>query len=304
MLMIIVLVLAIIVLLTDRYLYRRNIVNLIKQLEEIAGSDTNQILTVESRQKDIVKLADMTNELLRDSRQSVVKMKRLNKNFRETITSISHDLRTPLTTAGGYIGMLKQDGLTEEEKTNYLDIVEERQEAVKRLLDQLFYYARIEAGEISFSMEPVDAHRVITDVIALYYYDFQNKEEEPEIQLLNKKCMILGDEDGLRRIFSNIIYNSLVHGSHSYQILSAEEEEAYCFSFSNSCEPMSSEELECVFDRFYTKDKSRNKKTTGLGLAIAKEIILKMGGTIEADYQNGIFTIKVKIPVFHAKEQE
>lgn len=87
--------------------YRMNIKHITKQLEEIIDiKDTNQLLTILARQKDITNLVNMLNNQLTENRISKIQIKRLNKNFRDSITNISHDLRTPLTTAGGYVQML------------------------------------------------------------------------------------------------------------------------------------------------------------------------------------------------------
>ena len=96
--------------------YRMNIKHITKQLEAIINiKDTNQLLTVLARQKDITSLVNMLNNQLNENRLSRIQIKRLNKNFRDSITNISHDLRTPLTTAGGYVQMLQSD-VTEEER--------------------------------------------------------------------------------------------------------------------------------------------------------------------------------------------
>ncbi len=277
-------------------IYRKNIIEITSQLEDILGNDTNQILTVYSMEKDVTKFVAKLNSLIKDSRMSVIKMQRLNKNFKESITSVSHDLRTPLTTADGYIQMLMSEDLSEEDREKYLAIVKERQNTVKKLLDQLFEYAIIEAGDIIFEMEQIDANKILKETLTMYYDDFIAKKQEPYVLIPDKKCIVLGDKDGVARVFSNIIYNSLVHGKHSYSITYNYENKGHEFVFANSSEEMIKEELENIFERFYTTDKSRNKKTTGLGLSIAKQIVEKMKGKIRAEYEDGILSIKVWLP--------
>ena len=274
--------------------YRMNIKHVTKQLEEIINiKDTNQLLTVLARQKDILTLVNILNNHLNENRHSMIQIKRLNKNFRDSITNISHDLRTPLTTAGGYVQMLQGD-VTKEERQEYLSIVLERQNTVKKLLEQLFEYVRIESGEIVYESVKVDAKAIFIDVLAMYYNDFFEKGLEPTVIIPSKPCMINGDEQGLKRIFSNILFNAITHGSGDYHF-EIEESDEYIFKFSNRSEYME-EDLNYIFDRFYTKDKSRNKKTTGLGLSIAKEIVKQLDGKINAYYNDGIFLITVSFP--------
>lgn len=275
--------------------YRMNIRNITKQLEEIMNiADTNQLLTMVAKQKDIEGLTKILNNLVKDIRASRIHIKSLNKNFRQSITNISHDLRTPLTTAGGYVQML-QTSVTEEERQEYLSIVLERQNMVKMLLAQLFESVRIESGEIVFEQVPIDAKKVLIDTLAMYYDDFNKKGQEPTVHLLEEPCIIQGDEQGVKRIFSNILFNAIVHGNGEY-CFEIQESDGYIFTFSNISEPMTRDDLETIFERFYTKDQSRNKKTTGLGLSIAKEITKRLGGSIEAYYNNGRFSISIFFP--------
>lgn len=276
--------------------YHMNIKHITKQLKEIMNiKDTNQLLTVVAKQRDITDLVNQINNLMRDIRLSRIRIKRLNRNFRQSITNISHDLRTPLTTANGYVQML-QASAADKEQQEYLAIVLERQNMVKILLEQLFEYVRIESGEIIYKHVPIDAKKILMDTLVMYYDDFYNKSQEPVVHLVDKSCIILGDEQGLKRIFSNILFNSIVHGKGEYGFEVQESKDNYIFTFSNLSEPMTRDDLDYIFERFYTKDKSRNKKTTGLGLAIAKEITKQLNGTIDAFYNNGKFSISILFP--------
>lgn len=275
--------------------YRMNIKHITRQLKEIMNIDTNQLLTVIAKQRDITSLVNQLNNLMRDIRLSRIRIKRLNRNFRQSITNISHDLRTPLTTASGYVQML-QTSAADEEQQEYLAIVLERQNMVKILLEQLFEYVRIESGEIIYKHIPVDAKKVLMDMLVTYYNDFYKKGQEPTVHLPEKPCIIQGDEQGVKRLFSNILFNAIVHGKGEYCFDIHEADGSYIFTFSNLSEPMTRDDLDYIFERFYTKDKSRNKKTTGLGLAIAKEITERLNGTIEASYNNGKFSIYILFP--------
>jgi signal transduction histidine kinase len=275
--------------------YRINIKSITRQLEEILSiPDTNQLLTIEAPQRDAVKLANTLNDLIRSTRMSRIEIDRLNMAFRQSITDISHDLRTPLTTASGYIQML-QSGATEEESKQYLGIILERQNMVQLLLNQLFEYVRIQSGEITYQNEPVDARKIFVDTLTMYYDDFNRKCQEPRVNMPDSPCMICGDEQGLKRIFSNILFNALTHGGGDY-CFEIKASDNYTFTFLNNSEPMSGDDLDNIFQRSYTLDQSRNRKTTGLGLAIAKEITKKLGGEIEASYNNGRFSISVTFP--------
>ena len=275
--------------------YRMNIKHITRQLKEIMNIDTNQLLTVTAKQRDITEMVNQLNNLIRDVRLSRIGIKRLNRDFRQSIINISHDLRTPLTTASGYVQML-QAGAADEEQQEYLAIVLERQNMVRTLLEQLFEYVRIESGEISYEHVPMDAKKGLMDTLVMYYDDFYKKGEEPTVHFPEKPCVIRGDEQGVKRIFSNILFNAIVYGKGEYCFEIQESKGNYIFTFSNLSEPMTRDDLDCIFERFYTKDKSRNKKTTGLGLTIARKITRQLNGTIEAFYSNGKFSISALFP--------
>lgn len=293
---IIILFLVVLFLLVDIHFYRRNIKSFQKQLFKIMREDTNAIVRVDIPQKDIIALSDVINQLIKRNRETLVAAERLDQSFRESITNVSHDLRTPLTTAGGYLGMIKDPDLSQEERLEYIEIIEERQDMVRKLLDQLFYYARMEAGKDFWHEKRIDIHKLLLEILAMYYNDFEVKEIEPEIQITDCKMMVWGDEDGMRRIFSNIISNGLAHGNGAYQVKLLPVENGFEFSFSNASESMEKEELLLIFQRFYCKDTSRTGKSTGLGLAIAKELVERMQGRIWAEYENGVFSIRVFLP--------
>ena len=211
--------------------YSMNIKHKTKQVMEIMNvTDTNGLLTVKAKQGDILQLINILNRLIRDIRLSRIQIKRLNMKFRKGITNMAHDLRTPLTTASGYVQLL-QTNVTEEEKQEYLKIVLERQNMVQILLEQLFEYVRIESGETTYKNVPVDAKKVLIDTLTMYYDDFNKKGEEPIVKLLEKPCIVLGDEQGLKRIFSNVLFNSIIHGKGGYSVHITEEHNLFLCCF-------------------------------------------------------------------------
>ena len=237
-----------------------------------------------------------------DNQELLVRIEAVLRRFQKStgpnngITSLSHDLRTPLATANGYIQLLQEQDLTGDQK-EYVMIAGERISAVKLLLDQLFEFARIEADELKLNCRNTDIHSVLRDVVASYYGDFEQKKCVPHIVIPNSPAIIWGDPDALTRIFSNVVYNALVHGDGNYQITAALEEAQTVITVKNASSSIQQEDIPHLFDRFYTTDQSRTKKTTGLGLAIAQRLVTRMGGQISASLQNGIFAIQIVFPI-------
>ena len=230
-----------------KLIYQRKLVQKVKkQIDFLIDRDTQTEIMVEKTDGTIQDLAASINHLLKKYRSMGQEIERSDTLFRDTITSLSHDLRTPLATANGYIQLLQEQDLTGEQK-EYATIAGERISAVKLLLD---------------------IHSVLRDVVASYYGDFEQKKCVPYIVIPNPPAIIWGDPDALTRIFSNVVYNALVHGEGNYQIIAAIEEAQTVITIKNASSSIQQEDIPHLFDRFYTTDQSRTKKTTGLGLSL------------------------------------
>lgn len=226
-----------------KLIYQRKLVQKVKkQIDFLIDRDTQTEIMVEKTDGTIQDLAASINHLLKKYRSMGQEIERSDTLFRDTITSLSHDLRTPLATANGYIQLLQEQDLTGEQK-EYVTIAGERISAVKLLLDQLFEFARIEADELKLNCRNTDIHSVLRDVVASYYGDFEQKKCVPYIVIPNPPAIIWGDPNALTRIFSNVVYNALVHGEGNYQITAAIEEAQTVITIKNASSSIQQEDI-------------------------------------------------------------
>lgn len=276
--------------------YKKQTDHIRKELELLEKADTNyQITSVVSIGKTDEMISTF-NRILRKEREEKRRVLKENAVYRESITSISHDIRTPLTSAKGYLQMLQKD-ISAEKKEAYIKTVEQRLDHVTDMLNQLFEYARIEAGEMEFEPEEFNAVNVFADTIALFYDDFLKKGSEPVITLPKEPCRIRTDRHAFVRITENLIKNALVHGSGDYRFSLEEGNGQMVINVSNLTDSIEKQDIDKIFDRFYTTDKSRSQKTTGLGLAIVKRFTENMGGNVSASLEHGRFSIELRLPV-------
>lgn len=275
---------------------RRQIIRLRQFVATLQEGDTSITVPVDFQTPEIGKLVDEMNLLVEKYRKSIGELKHKDETIKETITNLAHDVRTPLTSIEGYAKILKKSGNLSKEDVEAVDTILERSETLKRLLNQLFDFARLESDSFEYHEMALDLNAILRKTAVSFYSNFEAKGEEPEIRIAEEEFRCVADPDTVTRVFSNIIFNALVHGKTNYSIASWQEPEAYAFCFKNDAGDIAPEDLDRLFDRFFTTDKSRSKKTTGLGLAIAKKIVTHMGGEIKAELKDGLFGIVILIP--------
>lgn len=263
-------------------------------------SDTNMLLTSAVHIGKTEEVIAQVNKVIAVKRQRQEQLLRENRSYRDSITCISHDIRTPLTSAKGYIQMLSDSAVSEAKKEEYARIVERRLNDLADLLDQLFLYARMEAGEFSLDIVSFNASNVFAETVSLFYEDFVKKDCEPHVYIVPKPCRLRADRQAFVRIVENLIKNALVHGTGGYELAIYQEGNQAVMRVANKTESIEQEDMERIFDRFYTTDRSRSRRTTGLGLAIVKELTERMGGAAWACLENGVFSVEIRLDLERA----
>lgn len=294
------LALAVIFLGARLWCYRRQIDYLLKQISLLEQEDTNYCLSSYCRIGKTEKLIGEFNRVWQKNRERMIELRKGNRSYRESIMGISHDIRTPLTSAKGYTQMLLKGSLTDAEKQQrYIEKVERRIDDVVDMLDQLFEYARVEAGERKFNTERINLNNIFADTLSLFYDDFVQAGCEPTVDISETPLYIEADADGVKRIIENLIKNALVHGKKDvhgngeYRFSVKKQDGQAVITMSNLTDSIEKSDMEHIFERFYTTDQSRTRKTTGLGLAIVRQFTESMGGNVSADLTEGVFSVKV-----------
>lgn len=276
--------------------YRKQLSHMLKELDLARKSETNILFTSAVRIGKTEEIISALNDILESSRRSRQTLIRENQSYRESISSISHDIRTPLTSAKGYLQMMGNPAVPEATKQKYAQIIERRLDGLSDMLDQLFLYTRIEAGAIPLHMEYLNASNLFAETVSLFYGSFLEKNCEPKITLPQHPCRIYADRQAFVRIAGNLIKNALVHGTGGYELSLMQAEGAALLRVSNETGTIEASDIGHIFDRFYTTDKSRSRKTTGLGLTIVKELAVRMDGEAKAWLEGNIFSIEVRFP--------
>ncbi len=264
-------------------------------LKTISTSQTNGEVYTLTSNRQFQQLARRINIMLMNQRRRERRLKKADEAFKESVTGISHDLRTPLTSVSGYLQMIRSDKTPVEKKIEYFHIIEGRLAALLSLLDELFEYTRLELEQPVLQQEKLNLGAVLAEQLALYYQEFTDKGITPQIEIPEKPVTVFCDKASLERILQNLIKNALVHGEGGLWVTLECREGFAAVGFANNA-GQSTADPERLFDRFYTADKSRSGKSTGLGLSIVRQLTERMGGLVEAQKQADMLTITVSFP--------
>ena len=239
-------------------------------------------------------LLSAVNRLLELREADEAEHRRQEHAIRQQISNISHDLRTPLTSILGYLQLLEGDSLTVEERREYLGIVRGRAKALQSLITRFYDLSRLEGGEYPLSREKVDLYHVLSELVAEFYNDFEQSGFDMTVELAPGLPAVTADPAGVLRVFTNLIRNALEHGQKRMSIFLYRQEETVVSAFSNDAVGLTREDVEHVFDRFFTADKMRTGQSTGLGLAIVKALVGQMGHRGTAALDGEMFTVQVR----------
>lgn len=284
-----------VVLLFLLFLQKHEIRSIARQLKEIKGQDTNGLVHSGGGSKASAELIDEINVLLKEMNNSRMFYNQKNHALEQMMTNISHDLRTPLTSAMGYIQIIQNSELSEEEKNRELAIIEKRLIRLEELINSFFEFSQIISSGKVLEKAEVNLTAVLEESIAHYYDDFCDKDRKIAFDCKKHKLMICSNKNMLLRIFDNLIGNALKHGAGDLTI-SVDSKDAVCISFENELtEP--DLDINHIFDEFYTTDISRTKGNTGLGLAIVKQFADILDGTITAQNKDNMFLLTISFPI-------
>lgn len=251
-------------------------------------ADTNVGIDITTADHKMRQLAADIDKQLKFLRKEHIRYAQGDRELKDAITNISHDLRTPLTAICGYMELLNRENMPEPVR-RYLNIIENRIDALKFLTEELFGYSVVVSSNSYDSREPVVLNHALEECVAGYYGVLNEKGIAPEISISEALIERHLNKVALSRILGNVINNAVKYSDGDLIIeLSAEG----VITFSNHATQLDEVTMGRLFDRFYTVENGQNG--TGLGLAIAKVLTEQMGGRITALKTGSVFSIKIQ----------
>ena len=269
---------------------RINLRSLCGQLQETENGSHIE-LTITSRQKPLVSLCRRLNQVLAYKDKKHIQYEKAEKQLKQNITSLAHDIRTPLTGASGYVQFAREceDSVKRE---HYLQIAENRLAELENMLEEMFLYTKLTGEDFTLTLRNIQVLPLLGNCFLSLYTRFEEMGITPKVTFESECFRVNADEEALRRIFLNLIQIALIHGSGGISVI----QRGHSLIFENPVSGDHRLQPELLFDRFYKADSARGKGSSGLGLFIVKELTEKMDGTVTAQVQDGRLRITLQFP--------
>lgn len=266
---------------------RHTLFELSDELGDKLGGDTNTLVSISSHDKAARAFAADINRQLEALRAERLRLENGDAQLKAAIANVSHDIRTPLTAICGYLDLLEQEDLSDEQRV-WLGVIRERATLMRSLTDELLEYSVVSSSADGFKPDLVDVKAVLEESVAGFYGVFVGKGIVPEIDMSNDAVVRLLDAGALRRVFDNILSNAAKYSNGDLRI-ELSDDGTVCFS--NEASGLDYTQVQRLFDRFVTVENARG--SFGLGLYIARLLTERMGGSISASIKGGRFSIEV-----------
>lgn len=284
-------------LLTKKFIrYIREISEGINQISQ--GNLDNRIII--RNEDEFAYLATKLNLMADNIKEIMENERRIENSKNELITSVAHDLRTPLTSIIGYLDLVSSKKLDQETQDKYIGIAYNKSKRLEKLIEDLFTYTKFNFGEVKANLSEVDMVKLINQLLDEFYPSFAEYQLEYEFVTHHSNAVVMADGDLLARAFANLISNAIKYGrsGEKVRIELTKTDTDVMIAVINYGNIIPQKDLDRIFQRFYRVESSRSSETggSGLGLAIAQSIIQMHNGiiTVKSDEEGTIFSIELK----------
>ena len=268
-----------------------------RKLEEILDSGSDEKIMVFTDDRILMDLLGQINRLLLERQRIAADFRRSEASSKKMLSNISHDIKTPMTVILGYLEIMR----LRSPEDPALIRVEKKTEQVMELINEFFTLAKLEAGDTDMSISKIPLNEICREAVLDFYEILTQNEIQVEIEIPEQNLFVQGNADALNRILYNLISNAVRYGKDGKYLgvmLRAENNQVYVdvIDHGKGIEP---DFAASVFERLYTMEDSRNRSMqgNGLGLTIAKNLALQMGGDLflkSMPNEKTVFTLQLK----------
>lgn len=294
---VLVVVLAVLLVLSVGYLLVANaqITSVRRQLELQALEGSHRVVTLSLVVPPLEALVARLNDTVRRAKAASTQTQLEERRIRSFIADISHDLRTPLTSVRGYLQLLERSDLDADQRRN-LGIAQRQASELGALIDRLYEYAYLLAVDEAPNHEPVDAGVLVGDCLLGMTGEIEGAGLDVRADLPSG-LVLNTDREALTRIVQNLTRNAVQHGRDRLDVTVLRAPGGVNIRVANGVPPGAHIDTSQLFDRFFTADRARSGRTSGLGLSIVQVLVERLGGTIDARHDTTSSTLRFEVSI-------
>ena len=284
---------AVLAVLTSIFLVRRvkkQIAEMTDALVDVKNGNGNRRI-LSATNELVAPLAYEINEIVVSYESRLSTVRQTEETNRQLMTSLSHDVRTPLTTLIGYLDAAHKGIVTGKDRDDYIETARRKAHDLKEYMDVLFDWFKLNSNEFAMDINIVEAAELTRNILIDWIPIFEDKQIDYNIDIPEQPFRVKLDTDGYMRILNNLIQN-VISRSHAdkIEIILSKQEKNMQIRLADNGIGIEKEDLKHIFERLYKCDKGRSEKGSGLGLSIAHQLVEKMNGTITANSTQGTGT--------------
>lgn len=252
-------------------------------LEDIKKGNLNHRIL--ARKNDMTKtICYNINEIAGNNQAQLVRLKQSEQAYKRLMTSLSHDVKTPLTSLVGYLEAIQEKMVTGEEKDEYIGVALDKAHHLKDFVESLFEWVKLDAKEQIFQFKICDLNEISRNILADWIPTLEDKQFAYEIDIPETECSIRLDRNSYMRILNNLLQNVLLHSEgNKVSIHISENDKQADITIADNGKGIPEKDLPHIFERLYQGDESRGSSGNGLGLSIVQELVTVHSGTIRAE---------------------
>lgn len=272
---------------------RKQIREITTQLKDYNQEATEMKVNLPLSNKHVEALAAEINQTIAGRVEANANTYRVERELKQAIAGMSHDLRTPLTSIIGYIQLIEDKGLAETTKKEYLEIAQERAVRLQKLLNDFFTLSIVDSEDYPIELGAVNINSLVKETLLSYYDQFEAMNLQPVVEITDEELTGLIDENACKRVVENLLSNAIQHSAGGIRVSLEHRDGLAVLIIKNKIEHANHIQVDKLFERFYTTDQTR-QSSKGLGLTIVQSLMNRQGGEITAELQEENFVISCK----------
>lgn len=270
---------------------KRQLQGMTDALSDIQAGNGNRKILVPNNELT-ADLSYKMNEIVYHYEEQLSQLRAAEESNRQLMTSLSHDVRTPLTTLIGYLDAAHRGVVIGKEREDYYEIARVKAHNLKEYIDILFDWFKLKSSEFALSIEQVELAELTRNILKDWIPIFEEKHLDYEIEIPEKPMFAKIDIDGYGRVINNVVQNVMTHSQATrIRVEMKVQEKEIVIHIEDNGIGIAKSDLQHIFERLYKCDKGRSDKGSGLGLSIARQMIEKMGGRITVQSKPSQYTI-------------